>query len=284
MLTAEKVSNLLNRSQRRIISSLNQSAIPEYTSDHAAEWREKHADVHIYREAMICLKGTVNQSLNGQVFLGEPGTLFLFDSGEKHDAGYVPDTPDGAHMWMYIMPDAVMCVGDEVINGSFAIDFRYFYRDQEIVLRLNKIWQEAADGLINTDIAIVEINAVFDLIFTDMVKNIAPGEQQLEKGSNKHQFRAIQAIMKYLDRTCGKDSSIISLARMSGYSRPHFLRLFQEIAGCRVGEYINNRRIMRYYELQTQGYSMKSIADELGFSSNAALCHWRKKRLSPEED
>ncbi len=282
MLTEEKVSIMLDRNRRRLVSSLKPPDSRLIEKDHAPEWRRTHVDLHRYREAMICLTGCVSQSLNGLICRAEPGTLFFFESGEKHDSGYAPGTPDCAHMWMYIMPDVINCLGNELTDGELQVDFRYFYRNRETVIHLNRICDEATAGRLDADIAEFELKAIFDLIFADIVKNIAPGDQYYGRHGTKprHQHESILAIMKYLDRTYGRDTDVVSLARLSGYSRPHFLRLFQEIAGCRVGEYINNRRTMRYYELQAQGASMKTIADELGFSSNASLCHWRKQKLS----
>ncbi len=259
---------------RKIISSLN---LAEQTEINEPASRHNFKDRHSHREAMLVLENTVTQSLNGRIYEGGPGSLFLFDSNEGHDQGYSSSTPDGAHFWLFLFPNVINCIGDETRGGSQIIDFRAIYRNQELLTLLHATWDDAAAGRLPPEIALPRLHAIFNLIFTEVVKSLTSGSGEPE--THSHQHEAISEVRKYLDRTCGRDTDILSLARIAGYSRPHFLRLFRQYAGCRVQEYIDSRRIQRYEQLIAQGRAKKEIADELGFSSAAALAHWRKDKM-----
>ncbi len=280
MLNSEKISVLLDRMPRRIVATWNLPERREFREPGVAAWRSTHTDSHSYREFMMSLTGPVVQALEGVVYREEPGTLFLYDSEEKHDRGYSPACPDGSHIWFFVMPDLINCVGDELKAGSYSVDFRYCFRSPEVVKYLNAVWEKAAKKLVSVELAQAEINALVNLIAAELVQALSPAEPGEAKSStDSHQQEMIKEIMKYLDRNCGRDTDVVSLARMAGYSRPHFLRLFRQYAGCRVHEYIDKCRISTYEKLIRQGIPMKNIAGELGFSSTAALGHWRKGKF-----
>jgi AraC-like DNA-binding protein len=91
------------------------------------------------------------------------------------------------------------------------------------------------------------------------------------------QYRILAAARK-IEASRGRECNAGIMARESGYSKFHFLRLFREETGKSFREYVNHVRCTAYRELVNQGFSKKNIADELGFSSAAALSHWSRRQ------
>ncbi len=276
MQISELIPVLLREPPGPVVSTLNpaESLLPG--DDPVAVWRRSHHDRHPHREAMLFLGGGGTQSLEGHVYRCRPGTLFLFDSHERHDQGYPPEYAGSAHLWMFVLEDSVNCVLDEMGEGGYAVLRRFLFRSPELVARLHRGWDEARAGF-PPAVALGRLTAFFTLVLAEFAAELVRREEEVETESASHQKEVIQSILARLDRTCGKGADIPSLARQAGYSTSHFLRLFQRHAGCRVREYIDARRQLRYEALRREGLPVKVIAEELGFSSSAALAHWRKR-------
>lgn len=279
MLTEAKRRVLLGGYPLRLVASFadceRDSVRMAFGQERDAAWRRQFTQVHAHREAMLVLQGEVAQGLNAAVYHGGPGTLFLYDAGESHDNGFPPTAPDSDQMWMFFAPDFITCRGVEVRAGRFGNDFRHSCKSAELINRLNSAWDAAArNDPALLALAQAQLRALFGVLFTDV---IAAAERP--PGGSSVQKEAILEIRQFLQRTAGRGVDVTTLARMAGFSRPHFLRLFRQHAGMTVHALINEVRRLRYRELLAEGVSMKVIADELGLQSSSALAHWRRKNV-----
>ncbi len=279
MLTEAKQRVLLGGCPLRLVATFADSewalAQVPFGQERDAAWRRQFTQVHAHREAMLVLQGEVTQGLNGVVYHGGPGTVFLYDVGERHDGGFPSTAPDSDQMWMYFAPGFITCQGIEVRSGRYGNDFRYSCKSPELIKRLNHAWDAAAKGgPTRLELAQAQLCALFSVLFTDV---IAAAEQP--PGGSSVQKEAILEIKQFLQHTAGRGVDVTTLARMAGFSRSHFLRLFRQHVGMTVYEVINEVRRQRYYELLAEGVSMKVIADELGLQSSSALAHWRRKNI-----
>ena len=94
-----------------------------------------------------------------------------------------------------------------------------------------------------------------------------------------HHYR-ILAVMREIDESCGTVANAETLARKVGVSKSHFLRLFEATAKMQFREYVNKSRRMNFIKMRNEGCSLKEIANRIGFSSPAALLHWRKRQTN----
>ena len=92
------------------------------------------------------------------------------------------------------------------------------------------------------------------------------------------QAQTIDTIRRHILATGGSDAALDNLARISGYSKFHFVRLFKRYTGQPAGRYINWCRIQKMEELRKQGKSWKEISSVLGFSCPSAFCRWRRQQ------
>ena len=67
---------------------------------------------------------------------------------------------------------------------------------------------------------------------------------------------------------------------MAGLSRCHIAHVFHKETGSTIGEFINFVRGKYIADAKKQGFRLKEIAAELGFSSSGALGNWMRKQAA----
>lgn len=100
------------------------------------------------------------------------------------------------------------------------------------------------------------------------------------RGDDRHGFQqaVVAAICDHIDETAGRGDDLGSLARLAGYSKYHFARMFKRETGMTVLEYIDARRLSRARERIAAGRTYAEIAEELGFSSPQSFWRWYQGR------
>jgi len=79
------------------------------------------------------------------------------------------------------------------------------------------------------------------------------------------------AAVDYLEAQLGDKVDLDEAARRCGFSRSHFMRLFQAAAGLPVGEYVRLRRLSVAAEALVAGRPVLETALECGYESQAAF-------------
>lgn len=272
MVSEEIKSVLVDYQQRKMISSLLDLFSEEESFPEEEVWRKSHSQQHYQKEAMLILSGSHSVALNGRTYRGSANTLLLVNSREVHDSRYYPGIDDASHLWLIIKRDCVICQCDEVRNKKFNILFHHLYEDKEKIRMLHRIWEAAYAGVMEPQAAFFGISVIINGIFWDILSVSAP---LLPQGTNTREA-AIEKARHYIDSTWGKGCTLPFLAELTGYSTVHFQRLFEKYTGRNVREYIRLQRMLRYEEMRNY-YPLKAIAEELGFSSASALCHFLEK-------
>ena len=94
--------------------------------------------------------------------------------------------------------------------------------------------------------------------------------QWMQRNTHDHSHQELMLMLH------GRGVTLDMLARISGYSKFHFLRLFQRCTGQTVHTYIDHCRRQRVEAMLQQGCAKKEIAAALGFSCPAAFSRWLK--------
>ncbi len=79
------------------------------------------------------------------------------------------------------------------------------------------------------------------------------------------------AAVDYLEARLGAEVDLDLAARRAGFSRWHFMRLFQAATGMPVGEYVRRRRLARAAAGLEGGRSVLEVALDWGYESQAAF-------------
>lgn len=100
--------------------------------------------------------------------------------------------------------------------------------------------------------------------------------RQRERGD--FQREVVEAVRRHIVETLDREQTLDDLARVAGYSKYHFARVFRQETGQSVHEYVDTCRLARMGKLEGEGKSQKQIAAALGFSSPTAFAKWRRKQ------
>lgn len=94
-----------------------------------------------------------------------------------------------------------------------------------------------------------------------------------ESFSNGKTPEFMKSISDYCKNNTGADFDVDELAKISGYSRYHFTRLFTAKRGIPPGAFIRELRLNRAVKfLQTEKMSVKEVASTCGFEDTSYFC------------
>ena len=265
---------LLDTRSWRLVSSLFPPERPAVRDAGHEAWMAGHSEAHPGREILFGVDGECLYGLNGAPYRCSPGTVFLFGSFEPHDYCY-PDKTDGVtHFWMSLVPDAMFGRLLKVRNGKHEVlRGSMLLHDKELVCLLNRYWDEGSGG---GRFARSRLLGALHLAMASMLELEAYSKERAS--TLNHQEKVIKAIERHIDETAGKGLTVESLAKLSGYSKFHFLRLFRKYTGSTVHGYIDAVRQAKAAEMLRHGDIKKTVAEKLGFSCPAAFSHWLKKQ------
>lgn len=82
----------------------------------------------------------------------------------------------------------------------------------------------------------------------------------------------IQNAIDYIENNLEENIKLEEIAKVAGYSIPHFYRVFGALVGYSVKEYVRKRRLSNaMYDLMTSKRSITEIAFEYGYESHEAF-------------
>lgn len=283
LISPEHRKRLTTVDRWKIISSIIPPECPQKTDSAYTKWQKQHADSHPQREAVFCLEGNLLVSLENHLYTCPPGTLLLIDANEKHDKGYPPGS-HAVHLWLYFFQKRVIVRLITITDGRISSPHREVYVDSPGLLSslLLQEWGRIKDSPLDDRLKRMRLVALFSLLFVELIEADLANESKPEddpKHVQGHQRKIIRLIEEHIRNTSGSGLSLEKLARIAGYSKYHFLRVFKQQTGQTVHDYINTSRVSRIAEMEAQGARQKEIAAALGFSCSSAYAHWRQKQL-----
>ncbi len=233
---------------------------------------------HSQAELMIALRGQTLYGLGETLYKVRPGTVMAFAPMEPHQNGYPPGTPDLDHLWVSLMRDGFVVRRVRLRQGRMlSAPVAGGVYD---VLNLPLATRRSLDGTDTPRDTPLELRRLCShTLAACIVLTVLDAVHRQEPTRNAHAARAdlIASIRRHLRQTAGRGDSLDSLARIAGYSRHHFLRLFHRETGETVQAYINRCRLRRMQEGLANGDSQKVIASELGFATPQAFSRWKRQ-------
>jgi len=274
--------DLLKPREYRIVSSKYTDPGCSVRAAAAEDMKSRRTHSHFdMREILLVLEGECEMLIGDRICRGGPGTLMLVDAGDVHQFWYPSKSRPSRHVWFmfwsrYMVFAAVSDDGTRQRTLPAFRDYRCF--DPYIINAVGKTWDALLAGD-DSEENLAEFKALIRLISVMQVRVYDEAIAEDSRLSTKeNRDKRLRNVMRYIEYQCGRECSVDKLARLSGYSRGHFMRLFREYAGCSVLDYINLQRRARYQALHRDA-PLKSVAEDLGFRSAAAFLHWRKRHI-----
>ncbi len=166
--------------------------------------------------------------------------------------------------------------------------FRDIVRQQGALLKLREDGEALRSGVSIIEDALMErISSPFEssaraYSFTMSLLKESGGvpDNQMEERPD-----FIKAVMNFCEAHYQKNIGVSEMAEVSGYSRYHFSRLFQDYMKEAPALYLKNLRLKKALRvLQTKNLAIKDLASECGFSDCSYFCRVFRETygMSPE--
>jgi AraC-like DNA-binding protein len=250
---------------------------PADRPDNAA-WRRGHTHTHAYREVLVPLTGDGAYGGFGGVLSCCPGAVFLFDEDDIHDSDYPASCSAMDHLWISIVHGYYLIRRLRIggADAGHSVVDKLTMRQTGDEGCLSRCWSEVRE---RSDLPRPVVRARIVAALALLLSRVAGRSGAPDSAAfGPPQQEMVDAICRHLARTAGKGDTLESLARIAGYSKFHFLRLFRRVTGRTVHTYIDECRVRRRSELLAKGWSKKQIAFELGFSCPSAFSRWERLR------
>ena len=278
LFSARQLAVLRDSERWRFVASGFPEEVPAVRHRTHDAWARRHTDVHPNREVLVVLRGAGYQSLSGKSYPARPGTVFFFDAMEPHDLQYSPTHAAADHLWFHFMPDrcsvSFMHIGK--VRGGYRSVWHRWYTLPDLGLPGAEVLFPGKAPASPPETVRRRCAAALALLVTSLV------EKGYEKPRShpKEDFHAgiIQTIVRHIHESHGRGCRLASLARIAGYSKYHFLRLFQKHTGTSLQSCVNNSRVQAFRKMAAAGAPLRVISSDLGFAFPSALCRWRRRQ------
>jgi AraC-like DNA-binding protein len=279
----ELLQIILDMPRWRIVSSLFSAEEEEVVDAEHVEWLTDNSHCHErLQEVMICLKGESVASHKGKCYLCKPGTIFMFDKMEKHDALYRSSVNGAVHLWFSFVRGAVFSNLILVDGGGYTriVDHIPVLQLSSAVNLFNSTWLNLAKPADNKPIKFKSQKVLFSLLGI-IFELIDIGYEMEEKAYSVHKRhkQAIELIKEYIVETGGSAVDLDELAKIAGYSKYHFLRVFKQQTGLTVHSFIDQERVKVAEDMLNNGYLKTEISEHFGFSSASVFSRWYSQHL-----
>ena len=244
------------------------------------QWTRRHAHCHANPEFLLALRAHGHFGYRDSLYRIRPGTVFFLDSFETHDLGYPRSAVPADHLWISLLQDRVFAFVLNLRGAGWAAAARErcMLSAQAICLDPLGYLRDLANGRdLPSEWRRERLLSAARAVVVKIVEEgfECPGGHRDE---GEFQAHVIDAVMRQIRETAGRGVSLDSLARIAGYSKFHFHRLFKHHTGQTVLGFINHCRCERVREMIEEGHSHKQIGAALGFSCPAAFSRWHRQQ------
>ena len=237
-------------------------------------------DRHAHREILFALDGTCGFPIENKLIELRPGTAALLGEWDRHSYGYRACDSGLLHLWVHFngftATGSILHISE---HGEYHPDTHFVY-PRALSAALLERWKQLE--------SIENPTPEMDHFYLKSLLNALLEETSLQYAAgvehrNGRPANAVERVRLHIERVNGRECSLDTLSRISGYGRFHLAHLFREYTGKTIGDWIDEVRIQYMETAMKHGLSGKEIAMNLGFSSPGAFWNWKKKiaRVDP---
>jgi len=279
LFTSRNLAVLRNVGRWRFVASGLPAEVPPARRCAHDAWVRQHVDAHPHREILVVLSGRGHYGFCGRSYPTRPGTVFLFDAMEPHDQEYPLAHVPAEHLWFHFTQGhcgiSLAHVGNEHRRGGCRRLWQRSYFLPELGLSSPQaLFPESASAAPPETLRQRCASALALLVTFVVEKSYQPQAAARTEGV---QSDAVRAILRHIHESQGRGCSLENLARIAGYSKYHFLRLFREHTGRSLRDCVDEARIQAFEAMAATGIPLKVMASKLGFAYPSALCRWQRR-------
>lgn len=274
LFNVDMAKMLLSPEQWKFIAGFLPEEVSPVPRISTVEVKEKKLDRHCAREILVPLSGNYDYSFNGKCYNCAPGAMFLIDSSIEHETGYTRYSHNLIHLWLFVERKQVLVQYLKIHRGKMESKRRIAINDLASEINLYDLWEalRQATGEFEIFFARRKFMLALSMIFIKILEI-----ESTETDPDTYQKMMVEMVKSRIHKNFRQGIDLAQLARVGGYSKFYFLRLFKQYSGCTIYEYFNQCRINEMRRLLQEKRPKKEIANELGFSCPQAFANWRKK-------
>ncbi len=240
--------------------------------EHHARWLQERPHSHAHPEILVIVAGKGPHAHGEAIYPCHPGRAFFFAPFDAHDAEPAPHLPDARQLWFALHGSRATARMIEIARGRWRRDWALVLpASQDAVSQWRRALETDA-----SELSRLRLMAVAQLLVATLLE-AGDGAAREDDGGDFQQA-VVTAICDHIEETAGRGDDLASLARLAGYSKYHFARLFKRETGVTVLQYIDTCRLTRTRELLAAGRTYAQTADALGFSSPQSFSRWYQQR------
>lgn len=237
-----------------------------------SRWLAEKPHSHTHPEILMIVSGAGLHAHGDAIFSCRPGSTFFFGPFDAHDAEPAPHLPDARQLWFALHGSRATARMIEVSGGRWKREWGLVLPGTQDAISQWRLALEAR----TEELRRLRLMAVAQILVVTLLES-GEGAAREDDGRGFQQA-VVSAICEHIEETAGREDDLASIARLAGYSRYHFARLFKRATGMTVLEYIDTCRLARTRELLAAGRTYAEIAEDLGFSSPQSFSRWYQPR------
>jgi AraC-like DNA-binding protein len=233
---------------------------------------------HNHTEVLVCVAGPTSFGWLNRVFRLETGAVLLVERLEQHAFYYPQDVGEFEHLWVSwqdapLQENGIATFRFHGRRDSVTQDTLCFPRSEQIFADVRSAWdsfgslEESMRPLGKERLRTLLARMILELSF-----RAQSSQQELDTGST-----SVRKICAVIDSHPDREVPLSEAARVAGYSKYYFHRLFLRCTGETLHTYNTRRRIAHARQLLEGGWSCRAVAEEMSFASPTAFSHWYKR-------
>ncbi len=258
------------------VSSLFEEEVDFVPNPTHFKWMRTHRDCHPAREILFALKGHGIYGFKDKIYPCPPGTIFLFNSYESHDPFYPTSSPEMDHLWLTVFEHNVVAKLLHIWDGKIkTVGPSPIFIEAPAARLLIDTWDEleGTSALPPTFRRAKLITALSPILLRIAECGFKKPEGHIEPHFQK---QVIETIRYHVAKTAGRDVPLTEAARLAGYSKFHFLRLFRQETGQTFHEFVDGCRLKKVAAMIQERRTKTEISETLGFSHLSTFLRWMK--------
>lgn len=244
---------------------------------------------HDFYECLLILDGQISVQIEDSIFQARPGDLFMYGPNQLHKTAYVTSKAPYERylLWVSGAYLSSLSTPQSELKGCFNYKkYNVYHFSGEDFLKISDLFSNLAnlsedDGRFGTDILKTTYISEFFVFLNEYCLKYSDSSFP----ANRRKIDLVESVNHYIEDHIEEKITLDELAGHVYMSRFHFSRLFKEITGTTVHQYIIQRRLMKARDLILSGVLLTEAYSKCGFSDYS--CFFRAFKLdygvSPRE-
>lgn len=232
---------------------------------------------HNFYEIMYIVEGEFAILLNNTTYHLNPGDFILINMNQLHHYQYAEKRHDKCRrilMWVsksYLdaLTGSTLDLSTCFSSSTPAWHFPVHQREHLGKYMTNLLYLAGDDKTNPAEVAVLE-KAYMALFFVSLNQLCSHPEFSFPT-EQIHNNPMIRTLTNFINAHIGESITLDMLAQQANLSKYHFVRIFKELTGMTVHDFINHKRIIKACEMIWDGEPLGDIYERCGFSDYSSF-------------